>query len=293
MLGKTSMNFKRSTTSMAIVLMALSLVSMTSIQQDAFAQTLGMSLTATADKGSDTITVTGKTISDVTDITFTVTSPNQKVVSIDQISADDNGDFAATFKISPNWTDDGFYEIQAMQGVGVNSLYTLKVFVEVENGMAERTSVTESNLETGIFTPTENNVATNLGLSLDPIGIVYGSTMFEVTGVTDRVSQDITLTITAPNGNVISVDQISPMLDGEFVAEVNVGESSSWKQDGMYNITVQQFDEPEYTDSAEVDILDGVVVPEFGTIAAMILAVAIISIIAISAKSKLSIIPRY
>jgi predicted secreted protein with PEFG-CTERM motif len=42
-----------------------------------------------------------------------------------------------------------------------------------------------------------------------------------------------------------------------------------------------------------VDILDGVVVPEFGTIAAMILAVAIISIIAISAKSRLSIIPRY
>ena len=34
------------------------------------------------------------------------------------------------------------------------------------------------------------------------------------------------------------------------------------------------------------------VVPEFGTIAAMILAVAIISIIAVSAKSRLSIIPR-
>jgi predicted secreted protein with PEFG-CTERM motif len=42
-----------------------------------------------------------------------------------------------------------------------------------------------------------------------------------------------------------------------------------------------------------VDILDGTVVPEFGTIAAMILAVAIISIIAISAKSRLSIVPRY
>lgn len=35
------------------------------------------------------------------------------------------------------------------------------------------------------------------------------------------------------------------------------------------------------------------VVPEFGTIAAMILAVAIISIVAFSARSKLSIIPRY
>ena len=76
------MNFKRSTTSMAIALMALSLVSMTSIQQDAFAQTLGMSITATADKGSDTITVTGKTISDITDVTFTVTSPSGNNISI-------------------------------------------------------------------------------------------------------------------------------------------------------------------------------------------------------------------
>ena len=41
------MNFKRSTTSMAIVLMAVSLISVTSIQQDAFAQSLGMSITAT------------------------------------------------------------------------------------------------------------------------------------------------------------------------------------------------------------------------------------------------------
>ena len=43
----------------------------------------------------------------------------------------------------------------------------------------------------------------------------------------------------------------------------------------------------------EIEIIGTFVVPEFGTIAAMILAVAIISIIAISAKSRLSIIPRY
>ena len=43
----------------------------------------------------------------------------------------------------------------------------------------------------------------------------------------------------------------------------------------------------------EIEIIGTFVVPEFGTIAAMILAVAIISIIAVSAKSRLSIIPRY
>ncbi len=43
----------------------------------------------------------------------------------------------------------------------------------------------------------------------------------------------------------------------------------------------------------EIEIIGTMVVPEFGAIAALILAVAIISIIAVSAKSRLSIMPRY
>ncbi|MCE2615237.1 MAG: PEFG-CTERM sorting domain-containing protein [Nitrosopumilus sp. (ex Thoosa mismalolli)] len=289
------MNFKRSTTSMAIVLMAVSLISVTSIQQDAFAQSLGMSITATADKGSDTIMVTGKTISDITDITFRVTSPSgNNVVALGQISPDANGDFATEFKIGPLWKENGFYEITAMQGVQQNSLYTLDVLVEITDGMAERTSVTESNLETGLLSgnPEDPNVAMATGLELDMAQFVNGSDEFTVSGITDRVSQDITITIVAPNGNVVTVAQISPSLDGGFEKVITVG-GPLWKENGFYTVNAKQFDDPLYTDSIEVDILDGTVVPEFGTIAAMILAVAIISIIAISAKSRLSIIPRY
>ncbi len=88
------------------------------------------------------------------------------------------------------------------------------------------------------------------------------------------------------------IDQIVAALDGEFMAEINVG-GSIWKQDGTYTVTAYQNENPNYTDSQLVEIEAGVVVPEFGTIAAMILAVAIISIIAISAKSRLCVIPRY
>ncbi|MDH3203431.1 MAG: PEFG-CTERM sorting domain-containing protein [Nitrosopumilus sp.] len=286
------MNFKRSTTSMAIALMALSLISMTSIQQDAFAQTLGMSITATADKGSDIITVTGKTISHLTDVTFNITSPSgNNLVTVDQVSPDDNGEFTVEFKVGPTWTENGFYEIEAMQGIQKNSLYTLHVLVEVTNGLTEKTSATESNLETGIFVPNQTNVTRDSGIEIYADAVV-GSTIIEITGQTDRVSQDITLTVTAPNANVVSVDQVSPMLDGGFTSVITTG-GPLWKQDGIYTVTAQQFEDPKYTASTEVDIKDGVVIPEFGTIAAMILAVAIISIIAVSAKSRLSIIPRY
>ena len=81
------MNLKDSTTSIVFGLMVFSLISIGSIQQDVFAQSQGMAITATADKGSDTITVTGKTISHLTDVTFTVTTPSgNNVVIVDQVS---------------------------------------------------------------------------------------------------------------------------------------------------------------------------------------------------------------
>ena len=286
------MNFKRSTTSMAIILMALSLVSMASIQQDVFAQTQGMTITATADRGSDVITVTGKTVSEITDVTFRVTSPSgSNVVAIDQVTPDDNGDFVTEFKISSLWKEDGFYTITAKQSIQQNSLYSLKVLIEITNGMAEKTSATESNYVSDSFVTIEPSVTRDAGLEIYADAVI-GSTTIEITGSTDRVSADITLTVTAPNGNVVSIDQVSPMLNGEFTSVITTG-GSLWKQDGFYTVTAQQFDDPKYTDLVEVDIKDGAVIPEFGTIAAMILAVAIISIIAISAKSRLSIMPRY
>ena len=287
------MNFKRSTTSMAIALMAVSLISVSSIHQETFAQSQGMSITATAEQGSDIITVTGKTVSQLTDVTLRVTSPSgNNVVIIDQISPDSNGDFVAEFRIGPTWTENGFYTITAMQGIQQNSLYTLEVMVEITNQMAEKTSATESNLETGLFVPNDPSVAKDRGLEIYADAIV-GSTTIEITGTTDRVSQDITITVTTPNhGNVITADQVSPNLDGEFTSLIEVG-GPLWKQDGDYTITAQQFIDPKYTASTIVEIEDGVVVPEFGAIAAMILAVAIISIIVVSARSRLSIMPRY
>ena len=280
------MNFKRSTTSMAIAIMVLSLISMTTIQQDAFASS-GMSITATADKGSDTITVTGMTSSGYTDVTFLVTAPNGNIVSIDQVTPDEDGNFSVEFKVGL-WTEDGLYTILAKQGPGI---YTLTVLVEVNDGMTERTSETQSTME-GIFVRNLTNVAKDLGLTLDAASFVNGDDRFTVTGTTDRVSEDVVIQIFAPNGNLVTTAQVSATLDGEFTVEIVVG-GPLWKQNGDYTVTAYQNENPNYTDSIVVDILDGTIVPEFGTIAAMILAVAIISIIAISAKSRLGIIPRY
>ncbi len=222
-----------------------------------YAQSLGMTITVTADQDSKFIILTGHTVSDITDVTFTVISPSgNNVVSIDQISPDNDGNFETLFEIKSTWEENGFYSIKAKQGT--SSLYELEALVEVNNGKSEKTSVTESNLERGIFIPNENNVATDAGLFLDAI-VVEDSTLFEVTGKTDRVGKDITITVIAPNGNVVTLDQVSPMLDGKFTSVVEIIDYL-WKQDGFYTVTVQQFDDPKYIASTKVDVRDGVIV---------------------------------
>jgi len=117
-----------------------------------FAQSLGMTITATADRNSDIITVTGKTVSDITDVTFRVTSPSgNNVVAVVQVSPNDDGEFMVNFIVGPTWYENGFYKIEAMQPVQQNSLYALHVFVEVNDGMTEKTFVTESNIGVGNF----------------------------------------------------------------------------------------------------------------------------------------------
>ena len=284
------MSFKRSTTSVTLALIVLSIISITSIQQNAFAQDTGMSVSAIAAEGSDTISVSGHTMSQITDITFTVISPSLNVISVGQLTPDANGDFATEFKVSPMWKESGFYTIKVEQSPHGSSLYKTLLRVEVIDGRTSETDITESNLETGFFEP---KPTVRKGLVIREANSIAGSNTISIIGTTDSAST-ITIKVLAPNGNVVTADQFAPILDekGHFLKDITTG-GPLWNQDGQYTIVAQQGDDSRYKYSIEVGIKDGVVIPEFGTIAVMILAVAIISIIAVSAKSRLSIMPRY
>ena len=284
------MNFKRSATSMALALIAVSIISVASIQQDAFAQTTGMSVSATASQGSNTISVSGHTMSQITDITFTVISPSQNIVSVDQIKPDAKGNFATEFKTNSMWKENGFYTIKVEQSPKGSALYKLSLRVEIINSVTTKTDVAQSTLGPTTY---ESKPLLRTGLSIGEANSMAGSNIISIMGTTDSANS-ITMKVIAPNGNVVVVDQFVPILNeqGHFLKDIKTG-GPLWKQDGQYQIVAQQGEDPRYKHSIEVGIKDGVVIPEFGTIAVMILAVAIISIIAVSAKSRLSIMPRY
>jgi predicted secreted protein with PEFG-CTERM motif len=130
----------------------------------------------------------------------------------------------------------------------------------------------------------------NNGLTIEA-DAVEGSTTITITGSATSTISPVTIMVLAPNGNVVSIDQLNPDSDGSFTSTIGVG-GPMWKQDGEYSITAQQGSAAMNKMTVVVEVADGAVVPEFGAIASVVLVVAISSIVVLSAKGRLSFTPR-
>ena len=285
------MNLKRPTTMLVFFLLSVTILSGFAFQDLAYAET-GMSVSVNADEGSTTISVSGHTSVRNNDITILVQAPNGNIISIDQVSPDANGDFMKDVQVGGlQWNQDGVYTIGIKQGS--STLYDFSLSVEVTGGTTAATSVSDSTLESGF-----GEVSPIIGGTKDISGFtitdnsVLGSTTISISGHTDRSNTDVTIVVKSPNNSIVTIEQVTPDANGDFMLELQTA-SELWRQNGWYTVSAQQGDSSSYKDSVQVEIVDGAVIPEFGTIAALILAVAIISIIAVSAKTRLSIIPKY
>lgn len=269
---------------LVVALAAVLSLGMVSVSKaDLYTPDQGMELTLIAEGGS-IVSITGKTIKS-TEVLFSVWSPSNNLVKLDQVMPDDNGKFSTDLNVS-GLTEDGAYTIVANQGE--SGLYELKVRVRVVDGVAQDTVTTQSNFEKASSAVSISVFeGGKIELSADAL---EGSDTIGISGQTDITNLPITLKVVAPNGNVISVNQLSPDLDGLFFSDIMVG-GPMWSQDGAYIVTAEQ-EWDGYAASVSVDIQDGVVVPEFGTVAALVLAASIIAIIAVSARSGLSLVPR-
>jgi len=275
-----------------VTVMAVSIISVSALSQNAYAAA-GMSLSA--DGSGDTIAISGTSDRNDLDVTIVLKSGNG-IHDVAQSSVS-GGSFSASFNVSN--LSDGTYTIAANQGD--SSKYTVSVDVDVSDGSSD-SSVSATTITAADVTIEEvDSSAVNIkGLTITADAI-EGATTIDVSGSTDR-NGDIVLTVSAPNGNIVSVAQVTPSGDS-YMTTITVG-GALWSQDGMYTISAHQgwhagdkftgaLMQHIYQESTQVEIKDGHVVPEFGTIAIMILVVAIVSIIALSAKTKLSLVPRY
>jgi predicted secreted protein with PEFG-CTERM motif len=240
-------------------------------------------ISVTTDKTSyadgDTIVISGE-VRDLlsgTPVSLQVIAANGNIVGIEQL--DVNADHKYSTELTAGgglWKSKGTYTIKVLYGTQSRTAETTFEFGGSTGSTAgttvkvDRTDFVLSYKITGgsVLSVTPDDEAHSLVIAI-------------------KTTSDGQLTITLPRALIDAKtngqdDDFFVLIDGE---EVDFEETTT-STDRTLTIA--------FPDGAEeIEIIGSFVVPEFGTIAAMVLAIAIISIIAVSAKTRLSILPKY
>ena len=223
------------------------------------------------------------------EVTIMCKSPGgMGVCGIYQLSVNSDGNFSvsintATFLMKK----DGIYEFQA----NYSGLADATVSVELTNAI--ETSET-GTAETGTAVIGTAVTGTDEGsfYKLAPGQIEYDMTCNASPAFFANADDDsIVILLDATDDGILTItlhdELIKPFDDGTFVVIVDNQVMQDFTQIGN-TLTI-----PCLAGTEKIEIHGSWAIPEFGVIAAMILAVAIISIIVVTAKTKLSIVPRY
>ena len=224
-------------------------------------------------------------------ISVVMSDSNGNRVGLAQIEVDGDKKFSHEFRAGGLMRIAGTYTVEVQYGSVNNTAEAsfefdgvviddekLVVMKESDPGVTDTTVAIEGTEDLITYEITNGRI-----LSITPTESNSLVVSIETTG-------DGSITLTIPRTVLESTDSATDE-DSEIFVLVDYEESND------YNITTTSTDRTitvEFAEGTEeIELIGTWVIPEFGTIAAMILAVAIISVIAISAKSKLSIIPRY
>ena len=264
-----------------VLLMAIMAVGSMGAASQAFAATPTIAIEVNGDTfdHDSTIEISGQVGIDRvgTPVTLIVTGQTG-VVTIEQVTPSADGSFSfAINTASPLMKYDGEYKIKATYGPNNDVAY-----VTLEGGLVREATVATHEEHDGHG----GHEAADFTNELDYF--ISGGMVESITSTHDDsllikihdAEDGGELVITLPD------DIITPFNDGSFFILVNGEESDDAVQDGNEVVI------PIGADTTDIEIVGTHVVPEFGTIAMIILAVAIVSIVAISAKSRLSIMPR-
>ena len=237
---------------------------------------------------SSVITVTGQTepVDPNSEVSIQVWAPNGNLVDIAQVSVNSDGNFSAMFNTT-SWGSDGTYMIKAKYGILADTTTSVELTnaIEVsETGTAVTGTVVTGTVVTGTAGESLHK--------LMPGQIEYDITCNAIPAFFANANDDsIVIYLDPTDDGILTItlheELIKPFEDGTFVVIVDNQEMQDFTQVGN-TLTI-----PCVAGTEKIEIHGSWAIPEFGVIAAMILAVAIVSIIVVTAKTRLSIVPRY
>jgi predicted secreted protein with PEFG-CTERM motif len=280
------------------VLVTILILTATGLASQAFAETV---ITINTDKSvydhTDTVTITG-TVSPVDEnpipVTIMLVNQYNSLITIAQLDVNSDGSWSGQIILNPNdrlQSDDGIYEIRAQYTEGTQ----ITTSIELTNAVETPEEVETGTAVTGTATVKGTDVTGPSGESFYKLvggQIDYDSTCNANPAFFANADDDsIVIYLDPTNDGILTVtlheELIKPFEDGTFVVIVNNQEMQDFTQVGN-TLTI-----PCTVGTEKIEIHGSWAIPEFGVIAAMILAVAIVSIIVVTAKTKLSLVPRY
>ena len=215
-------------------------------------------------------------------VTLRVIAANGNIVTLQQLDVGADKTFSTELTAGgPLWKSEGTYTIMVLYGTESRTAEATFAF-----GGAGTTTPKPKPSGPSIAVPgTEFSVGYTItgGSILSITPDVDANSLIIAISTTD----DGQVTITLPRGLIDAKiggedDDFFVLVDGE---EVDFEETTT--------STARTLTIGFPIGAEEIEIIGTFVIPEFGTIAALILAVAIISIVAVSARSRLSIMPKY
>jgi len=280
------------------VLVAILILTGTGLASQAFAATV---ITINTDKNvydhTDTITITGTVFpvdGNEVPITILFVNPYPSVVEVAQLFVNSDGSWSGQIVLNPEnrlQSEDGVYEIRAQYGsTKITTSIELTNAVETpEAGGTEVGTVVTGTAVTGtdVTGPGGEPFYKLAGGQVDYDETCNSNPAFFANADDDS----IVIYLDPTNDGILTVtlheELIKPFEDGTFAVIVNNQEMQDFTQVGN-TLTI-----PCVVGTEKIEIHGSWAIPEFGVIAAMILAVAIVSIIVVTAKTKLSLVPRY
>lgn len=249
-----------------------------------FAYSQAGTLTVKVDKTSyamgETITISGTVpaVLEGVPVAIQVFNPRNTMYTIDQVTPNADGTYSTTIKVGGKLGIDGIYTVKATySGQSVQATFEFKG--GGEGGMPGTIRV---EFEGNVF-----NVKASLSNgSITKIEVDPEFTSLIIT-VKTSATKDGTLDITLPRELIDARTGQGRMGDDDkFIVLVDGNESDKFTEAGT-TATERSLSIPVPAGTEEIEIIGTIVIPEFGILAALVLAAAVGAIIVVSRKNQI------
>jgi len=233
----------------------------------------------------DTIVISGQVQAVVsgTPLSIEILDPQNNVAKIDQIDVSQDGKYTYSTKAAgPYWKLNGSYTVKVQYGppnVTAQTTFTFQSTPTTTSNVFQLKDPSSQHTFNVNYTITGGTVKT-MTIDAQSLSVI----------VSVNSTSDGTISLQLPRA-LIDAKQPNSNQDDAFIILIDGAEvkpQSESADNAFRNITVQFLQGDQ-----DIEIIGTQIVPEFGPIAALVLAIAIISIIAVSAKTGLRFMPKY